>query len=324
MKLLIGQFCLFVVATIISILLLIQFADYFINKKSSFKISKETKILILGNSHPECAFNDSLISNVSNFASSGESSFYALYKLKKVIEQNNQITTVFIEFNNSQIVESEMNRWLWDESFLSHRYLIYSPFLTLTDKFLLFKTSFNTIFNLLPISLSNNLLKIVHHEYNYTNSANPIGGYAYLKKENADSLLKHTDIEKKYDSFKNSREEISDFHIERLVNMVEYCNVHKIQLYLIRSPMPRFFPTLGNEEKFQRIRKLKFKNIEFLDFSKFPLNNNDVVDLEHLNFRGARKFSIWFNNINKMGLLEKSNKQEFINKQISELTNLTK
>ena len=44
--------------------------------------------------------------------------------------------------------------------------------------------------------------------------------------------------------------------------------------------------------------------------------NSEFGDLEHLNYKGAIVFSNWFSNLLKSGVLEKRNKQEFINAKI--------
>ena len=62
--------------------------------------------------------------------------------------------------------------------------------------------------------------------------------------------------------------------------------------------------------------KSKFSDTEFLDFSQFQLLNSEFGDLAHLNHKGATKFSIWFNNLLNNGLLEKDNKQKFIDNEM--------
>ena len=52
-----------------------------------------------------------------------------------------------------------------------------------------------------------------------------------------------------------------------------------------------------DEQKFQSIRKHYFSKIEYIDGIDFPISNEEFGDLEHLNFRGAKKFSIFFNTI---------------------------
>lgn len=71
------------------------------------------------------------------------------------------------------------------------------------------------------------------------------------------------------------------------------------------------------------IKKLEiifFPSIEYLDFSKFPLDNSEFGDLEHLNYKGAKVFSNWFAQLLNKGILEKSNKQELINGEIKART----
>jgi hypothetical protein len=66
-----------------------------------------------------------------------------------------------------------------------------------------------------------------------------------------------------------------------------------------------------------RIRKEKFSNIDFLDFNKFPLNDEDFADFGHLNYKGATKFSKWFNTMVNSGLLLNKNKQVLIDQSLS-------
>ncbi|NBV14651.1 MAG: hypothetical protein EBS07_11370, partial [Sphingobacteriia bacterium] len=92
-----------------------------INAKIEVKIKSNPQILLVGHSHPECAFNDSLINNFKNLAESGESYFYTYFKLQEVLAQNPSINTVFIEYTNNQII-AEMNNWIWDDFHMSYRY----------------------------------------------------------------------------------------------------------------------------------------------------------------------------------------------------------
>ncbi|MBQ0740337.1 hypothetical protein J9332_39270, partial [Aquimarina celericrescens] len=52
--------------------------------------------------------------------------------------------------------------------------------------------------------------------------------------------------------------------------------------------------------------------IEYLDFSNFPLSNSKYGDLGHLNYKGAKIFSEWFASLLLNELLEKENKQDYI------------
>ncbi len=88
---------IFIFSLFLALLAFVLINRYF----GDFKSKKEFHIIILGHSHSECAYNDSLISGVANFSQSGESYFYTFFKTKKLIEQNPNINTVLIEFSNN-------------------------------------------------------------------------------------------------------------------------------------------------------------------------------------------------------------------------------
>ena len=87
-------------------------------------------------------------------------------------------------------------------------------------------------------------------------------------------------------------------------------------VYLVRSPLHPKYEGLGNETLFRRLLNTEFRNAEFLDLKDYPLPDSDYGDLEHVNYRGAKKYSLFFNKLIKQGLLEKTDKQKFINEQM--------
>lgn len=290
----------------------VDLSEYVVNKNSDFKLSNNTKYLVLGHSHPECAFNDSLIENFKNISQSGESYYYTYFKAKKIIEQNPSIETVFIEFTNNQINES-MNSWIWKEKYMNYRYPRYSPFMNFTDKMVLAKNNLSGYLNSTSLSLKENSSRIINQNFNFSNS---IGGYLYLVRDKTDSLVNN--IKKGYFLPENFR--ISENNLEYLNKIIELCEEHGKKVILIRSPQHSKYSGYSNENIYQEIRNNLFPQIEYLDFSKFPLDNSEFGDLEHLNHKGAKIFSIWFAQLLNMEILEKSNKQEFINEEIKART----
>ena len=76
MKKFISKTIIFLVLGIVPALLFLLSAVYMIKEKSNFKISDKIDKIVIGHSHSECAFNDTIIPNFANFSSSGESYFY--------------------------------------------------------------------------------------------------------------------------------------------------------------------------------------------------------------------------------------------------------
>ena len=109
---------------------------------------------------------------------------------------------------------------------------------------------------------------------------------------------------------------ISRKNIEYLEKIVTFCKEKNVNIYFIRSPQHIYYASRKNEKVFRRIRNEKFENVPFLDFNDFPLTNGEFGDFGHLNYRGAEKFSLWFDELLKKGLLSRSTKNEFINSEI--------
>jgi len=273
-----------------SLLGILLTSNYFINKNANFKLGNDIDKIMLGNSQPECAYNDSLIFNFKNLAKSAETYFYTYQKLKKVVEQNPQIKTVFIEFNPTNVLVREDQK-IWRDRYINHHLPNYNAFLDSKDhKLLVLKNSVGYQHAILK-SLSRNIERIASNRYNYIDS---IGGYLYLNRnkitKNPDSLAPNNNKQYQIENVN-----LSTYDILYLDKIIQLCHTKNITIYLIRSPYHKQYIGNAYESIFQQIKKERYGNIEFLDFKDFPLHNDEFGDLQHLNYKGARKFSSWFN-----------------------------
>ena len=75
---------------------------------------------------------------------------------------------------------------------------------------------------------------------------------------------------------------------------------------LIRCPVHPKFAEFKNEKQYRSILDKRYKNVAFLDFVKFRLPNKEFADMEHLNYIGARRFSVFFDSIIKDELLNET------------------
>lgn len=284
----------------------------YISLRADFKLKSNPKYIVLGHSHPETAFNDSLINNVTNLAQSGESYFYTFQKVKEVLKQNKSIKTIFIEFTNNQ-VNKEMDDWIWEEKYISNRYPIYSSFMSKEDTKLLLENNYTVFYNAFSISSKNKFLRILKNDFDYTKE---IGGYQYLVRNKTDSLLINYDDRFNYKNYFNDDHNISEINLKYLSKIITLSHKYRIRIVLIRSPQHERYTGYYNEKVYQEILRSNFKNVEYLDLSKFSVKNNEFWDLEHLNYRGARKFSTWFNSLLKRGLLNRPINQQKIDREI--------
>jgi hypothetical protein len=275
-------FCLFSIGLTLAIETV---TDYVIRKKANFKIGDQNEYIVIGHSHAACAFNDSLIANFKNMAGSGESYFYTFFKTKQLLEQNPNIHTIFIEFSNNQ-VSNRMDEWIWGDMYMTERLPTYSPFLQFSDYKILLENNFKGSRNASALSLKKKIQRIVKRDFDYSE----VGGYRYSTDEHVDSLLLNRSSAP---SLKNT-DSISEVNLEYLSKIIEFCKQHKKKIILLRSPLHVKYEGYANENKYKEILNTRFKNLEYIDCSRFPLENSEFGDLGHLNFKGAKKFSTWF------------------------------
>lgn len=305
MKMFLIKTILFISVSIIAVIVTFYAVITNINNKGSFRLTEDINYVFFGHSHTECAFNDSIIDNSANLSLSGESYFYLYTKIKKVLEDNTQIKAVFIEFSNSQITKI-MNTWIWDDLHLSERLPIYLPFLNREDISLLYKNNPKGFISASSKAFRVNLFKVLKSDYDLSNE---IGQYQRLEGSKVDSLINAMYTKKTNEKYTI---DYSTENINYLKKIIEYLDSRNTDFYLIRSPQHKYYIDLKNESAFLKLKDSLFKNVKFLDFNEFPIADNEFRDFGHLNYLGAKKFSKWFDNLLKKGLLNKNDKEEFV------------
>lgn len=277
---------------VVSILVLFLF-NYSVFKivsiNTDYRLNKNIKGIILGNSYPECALNDSLIPNIKNVAKSGEPYLYTYQKLKKLLSQNKQIERVYLEYTNLYLhLDKDQKMWSYRETNMFFFY--YSPFMKYHDFKNLYANNKDDFFKFFSHSLRRNLVKIARFDYKLTDKQ---GGYDWLVRFKTDSLVKvnsHKEINNK------KSKKLSKYNVAYLKKIRALCKEKQVKLILIRSPLHSLYP-IDNEQVFQELLNTHFKEVEFLDFKNFPLKDGEFGDFDHLNYLGAKKFSKYFNSV---------------------------
>lgn len=284
---------------------------YMVKKSGRFIINPKTRIVIFGHSHPECAFDDTLIDGFKNLAHSAEPYFYNYQKVKLVLSQNPQIRTVLVEFSNNEI-DQKMNEWTWGYEYMSNMLPKFAPFMNKTDLSLLMENNPKDFLSCLSIATRKNLVRVLTADYDLHQE---MGGY--LRLDHTETA--ETGNAPAREAVDKPGADISNVNIAYLQKIVAYCRQMHKQVYLVRTPQNKKFEYLKNEKAFLQIKNAEFPEIELLDFNDFPLPDSDFADFGHLNYRGASRFSKWFNSLLESGLLANKNKQAFIDQNISKL-----
>lgn len=315
MKLFILQSLVLFILFLACLLVLSSFSSNLIKKNATTVIDKRCESVILGHSHSECAYNDSLIKNFKNLSLSGDAYFYNFYRAKLVLSQNLSIKTVFIEFTNNQTTKS-MDEWIFGKEGFERKTAFpeISSFLSNTDMYWLFSKRPIEFINSFALSLNIKLSRLYTGNYNFNNA---IGGYNFLVRNKTDSLLANVQTENQI--IENASVETSNYNLKYLRLMIDFCKEKGAKVILVRSPIHKLWGNLKNEKQYQAIRQQNFSDCEFIDFADFPLKNSEFGDLSHLNYKGAKKFSFWFNQLMENELLNKLNKQAYIDSEIKKL-----
>ncbi|NRF41252.1 hypothetical protein [Pedobacter foliorum] len=314
MKKFLLQTLVFVMATVLLLTASTYVTAFLIQKKNGVihSLPVDKTYIIIGNSRPALAFNDSLISNVYNFSSVGESYFYTYLKAEQLIKANKHIDGVFLEYNMEDIGHKR-DAWTWGKGSMQNNHIKYSyamhPY---NYKVLLEKNPGD----LLAVYFGQIFFRQLRNVALLDSAAlrSFYGGYFFDGSSVMDSTMNKISVNQKY-HLKN----VSSFHKGQLLRLLDLFRDNNIKVYLIRSPLhftngKQFSPEtligyLGEENK----------DLEYLDFNDYPAKMDEFRDPSHLNNKGSRKFSIFFNQLLNDGLLLKQNKAQVVRNELSRI-----
>ena len=280
-----------------------------------YRVKGDTNVIMLGHSQPECGLNDSLVPHLRNFAQGGESYFYTYQKAKKLLADNPQIKTVIISYANNQINE-RMDKWIWDDKYIYNSYPKYNFMMETDDYSQLFRHNFTEVLKAETKAFKDFASFASKGRKDYLANRN-WGGYLHLKRNKIDSLLKTDYLEKER---RDITGKTSETNIEYLEKIVALCQAKGVKVLFIRMPARQEMPFFKNEAQYQQIKSSRFAAVELLDFKDFPAVIDEYGDFDHLNHKGAARFSAYFNQLMEAGLLRAANKQQQIDASIAALT----
>ncbi|WP_396150041.1 hypothetical protein [Flavobacterium sp.] len=280
---------------VLLLLVIVVIRAFIVQQKKNperYRLDASIENIVLGHSQPECGLNDSLIANTKNLSQGGEAYFYTFTKLKKLIEVNPNLKTVYLSFSNNQL-EKKMDEWTFDAVFINDKYPAYFFAMDFEEKKILWKANPKAVLQSEQLLLKNNMVDLVK----YKGKIRPEtywGDYLYLEREKTDSLIRVNYIQT---IVKERGNGISEINLTYLKKIVQWCKDQNIQLIFYRTPVHTVLRETYDKKAFDSIRKKHFSTIPYLDCIDFPLSNQEFGDFDHLNYKGARKFSIFFNQL---------------------------
>ncbi len=260
-----------------------------IDTNNFLKIEESKNILVIGASRTANAINDKYLEGSINLSGAGDPLFYSLIKLRLIKDNNPNIDTIILSLDN-RTLDSKIAKHFYRPVSLESKLPNYYNLLSFNDLRLLNDinkySTFKTLFFIPKYTLKlfkNLILKPNNKNLN-------IGGYVEVKhiiNQNViDSFIKRDSI-KKY--------QLSNFEIENLNRIVEYCDLNNIELIFINPPIhPIMYNSLEYQEGkliFEKFLTKNLPNITCLDFSNDFLPDSCYADLIHLNKNGSEIFT---------------------------------
>lgn len=283
LKLFTHKIVLYSIITFGSLLLVWFILSAITRKKSSFKLNENVRYVFVGSSHPECAYNDSIIEHSKNYSRSGEAYCYTYAKVKGILRDNKQIETIFVEFSNPFIYDDD--EWLWSDKYLQYHYVTFSPFLTLSEQYYLFRKHISCFPRTYPFFVKNAVKKLLTNHLDYTN----YGGH--IESLNV--------IDTTYEQHLACAEE-KNVQLYFLDKIVSFCQENNVKIVFVRSPLHKDYVYWQSEDEFQKIRKERYSEIPFWDFGNFLNNAQYFRDFQHVNKYGSDILSNYVDSILKI------------------------
>lgn len=268
----------------------IIFIQFYIVKSEGIIIEKSKNILVLGDSHTECAIDDQIVLRCANFSESGTTYYYSLLKLKKILHDNNQIDTLLLSFHFGSIDKDNDEEYLYNKAYNHERLKKVIPFFTIKDyteyydKILLIESMLNSPLHYFPFIFSGLL---------NGNYQTPLMNLGRFSASNRNELKE--DLQKRLEAgpFK-VKTDYSQNEINLLFHIDQVCKDNHVKLILINTPI---YHAQNYTDICLYLRFLEMYPDKFTvwDFSSFNPGEDGFSDVSHLNLSGARAFSIFLN-----------------------------
>jgi hypothetical protein len=256
------------------------------------RLPKGITTIIIGDSHGQCAFNDSIIKGSINISKSSQHYLYTYNILNYMVKYNPQIKEVILACSFHTFNEG-INACVFDIKESSIEFPYYFSIIDNETKLKILLKNPIGIVMAIPAIYQNELSSIFVKNKSYSNEAFCGKYYPGTTTNHSEMNLKNA-INRHY--FKLSKQE-NGFSSDQelfLFKIVDLCFKNRIKLFIVNTPISSEYRK-NIPEKFilhyySVINRLRNKVI-FWDFHSYNLRMNDFGDADHLNFSGAMKFS---------------------------------
>lgn len=265
----------------------------YISESIAFRLDQNIREIYIGDSHIQCAINDSLLTNSKNISTASESFYFSYFRLVNVIKKNHQLEKIFLGFSYHSL-SSYYDDYICGQYSLSvsPKYFYVVP---IEEKFQLALWNAGTLNSFVKEILS------VGHEilFDEKNFFSDFGYSNNFSNTKASEIYMEQRLLTQYSTHKSTRD-FSEINLRYLKKIIELCKANKITLILLNTPLHPFY-----KSKVPTLYSAKYKDL----ISKYGLR---VVDLQNLSLPDSC-FAPDGDHVSKRGAIETSNELKRIN-----------
>jgi hypothetical protein len=260
-------------------------AYFFYNRNYRLKLSEGVDTIILGNSHPQCAIDDSLLKSTKNLSRAGEPLFYVLPKLRHVASSNDQLKRVILELSDKEF-QSALARWMWQPMVIEHCTKAYWAYWPMETHVKLLQKSGVDYLSYLFAGQRKYFLAL--------NQDNQLffdfllwGGFKSSKER---LIMPNANMSnaKEYASIDSTLVPVEE-NLNALLGIIDFCNKNNLDLIFLRCPVHPSLHDCFEKSYFEWVSTNL--NIKVLDYRSLKIPNDYFKDKEHLNHQGASFFT---------------------------------
>jgi hypothetical protein len=265
-----------------------------------FDLGDNVETLILGDSRIQSGINPDYIPRSRNISKDTEHYFYNYYKLKHYLKRNPQIKNVILGYSYSNITKHYDTMWFIDKDFSARYYDYYYVLLDKEGKDILKRNKSLFLFAWLkydigipiqPYTSISTIKQIFNRHINVTD-------YSFSGKFH-DSNRSNVNLEKINKKIRKFYEPNSDLlsvspiMVQYLYKIINLCHENKIKIYLFNAPLFSQYKNgmplkvMDNHRNLLESIQHKYPDVQYLDYSEYPLKQEYFGDEDHMNSLGA-------------------------------------
>ena len=240
----------------------------------SWELPNKVHVLFMGASHITNAIDDRMMESAINMAGSSERYMFTYIKLKHLFSENKQIDTVFLQLAATDLwSNADVKYHVINEQ--SNFVKVYWPF---------FKGENWSIYRSEPIQVLGLVIQSLISPSDLTKAGywDNLGKFNKVTQVIDTSQVK-PDIEKDT-GYGN------EVNYKYLRLIIELCKEYNVKLIFLETPT--YHPEYSYDQNyFYNAYKKYFSDVEFDDWSKWPIDMDERADAHHLNEKGAGHFT---------------------------------